>query len=365
MAVSSPAFASSRVPSLAGPTVVEGSLSGAPSLSGDRVALYAMPPQSFMNKLRVGESFQGKLVGSTTSSPTGAYTIRVSDPEAITSSSYDGIVNFQVWAAGHVAGHAYNTFYGFSRRLSASGALVPMYGRATAAPERASIALHQITGRDALEAVADSDNVLSSDCWTETSDLGPKWTTVAGLWSTISPMDKYLTYTTGASSSVSIGVSINAGPWATGTAGNTTVTSDAGSQGFPDLKGINSALGQTKMEEGFFQTCQISSEVSTFPYAVDGGDKWIGNSPPQATYCVSELANSKVTVNRTQAFTFSDGLDLQDTYGISLAATTGYSSTASIEYDFPDADYACGTASYPLRDTAHGVVADASSSGNS
>jgi hypothetical protein len=70
-------------------------------------------------------------------------------------------------------------------------------------------------------------------------------------------------------------------------------------------------------------------------------------------------------MNKTQAFTFSGGLDLQETYGISLATTTGYLTTASVENDFPDADYACGTASYPLRDTAKGVVADSSSSGNS
>lgn len=61
------AFATAA-PSLAGRIAIEGQVTGSPSLGGVRLVLYAMPPQPFMNKLRVGDHVQGQLVGVATSS---------------------------------------------------------------------------------------------------------------------------------------------------------------------------------------------------------------------------------------------------------------------------------------------------------
>jgi hypothetical protein len=162
-------------------------------------------------------------------------------------------------------------------------------------------------------------------------------------------------------------VSVNDGPWASGTAGNTTFTQTGGGTSFPDLKASTApgARRRWKMKEGRLRHLRDLDGSRDLPYAVDGGGQWIGNSPPSASYCVPYLSGSEINMNRTQAFTFSDGLDLQDTFGISLATKTGYSSTASIQYDYSQNGDACGTANYPLRDTAHGVVADATSTGNS
>ncbi len=197
-------------------------------------------------------------------------------------------------------------------------------------------------------------------------DLGSKWTEVEGLWSTVSGVHKYLSYSTGATSSVSIGVSVADGSWVSGKDGNTSVTDTGGGQDFPELTGKTSRIGQTEMEEGFFNTCQISSEVATFPYAVDGGTRYVKSKPPKATHCVHEIKGSTLRMNRTQAFTFSDGINLQDVFGIDLSATTGYTKTASIKYVYSASDWACGTKSDPLRGSgvAHGVVADASVHGN-
>ena len=52
------------------------------------------------------------------------------------------------------------------------------------------------------------------------------------------------------------------------------------------------------------------------------------------------------------------------TFGISLATTTGYMHEIDIKYSYSAAGWACGTKNFPLRDTARGVVADATRRGN-
>jgi hypothetical protein len=118
------------------------------------------------------------------------------------------------------------------------------------------------------------------------------------------------------------------------------------------------------MEDGFFNTCQISTEYGTFPYAVDGGTIYVKSSPPKATHCLPELAKSTLHMCKTESYTFGDGIDLGGTLYIDLAATTGYTHQAEISIHYPAKGCACGTKSYPLRDVARGVVADATVHGN-
>lgn len=341
-----------------GGIVVEGQLTGSPSPGGVRVALYAMPPQPFMNKLRPGVHVQGKLVGVTTSSPSGAYAITVSHPAAISLSAFHGLVNFQVWADGH----GYWTVYGFQRQITAGHALVPMFGPATTTPMRASLTMYKLNRHDA--AIAPS--ILGSGCWVLApgGDLGPVNVKLEGLWSTIKGVTKYLTYTTDASSSVSIGVEVNDGPWVSGHDGNTSVTETGGGQDFPPLSGTTNRVGETQMEEGFFDTCEISTEYGTFPYAVNGGTIYIKRNPPKATACVPELAKSNLHMWKTESYTFGDGIVLGGTFGIDLSATTGYTHQAEVTIHYTKNGYACGTNGKPLRSTARGVVADATVHGN-
>lgn len=130
------------------------------------------------------------------------------------------------------------------------------------------------------------------------------------------------------------------------------------------MAGKTSRLGQTVMEEGLFATCQISGEAGTFPYAVDGGTRFVKSIPPKATHCVRELKGATINMNRTQSYTFSSGINLEATFGISLSTVTGYTTEAAVKYTYTTTAYACGTRNYPLRDTAHGLIADAKVSGN-
>jgi hypothetical protein len=97
---------------------------------------------------------------------------------------------------------------------------------------------------------------------------------------------------------------------------------------------------------------------------VDGGTIYMKSSPPNATHCVPELAKSTLHMYKTESYTYGDGIDLEGTFGIDLAAATGYTHQAEISIHYPAKGWACGTKSYPLRDVARGVVADASVHGN-
>jgi hypothetical protein len=97
---------------------------------------------------------------------------------------------------------------------------------------------------------------------------------------------------------------------------------------------------------------------------VDGGTYYVKTTPPKATHCVQELKGARLRMNKTESYTFSQGIDLGSTFGINLATTTGYSKQAMVAYAYSANGFACGTNGYPLRATARGVVADATKRGN-
>lgn len=357
--VSLAASASASPPSavMSGRIAVEGQITGSPSPGGVRIALYAMPPQPVMNKLEPGVRFQGKLVGVTTSSLSGAYAITVSHPDAISSSAFHGLVNFEIWADGH----GYWTVFGFQRQI-AGHSLAPVFGPATSSPQRAVLTMYKLGKHDA----AIPASAMIAGCWVLApgGDLGPVNAAVDGLWSTIKGVSKTLGYTVDASSSISIGVSISDGPWVSGHDGTTSVSNTSGGEDYRPVPGRESKVGDTQMEEGLFNTCQISAEVATFPYQVNGGAWYVKTTVPDATHCVFQQSGSTLHMDRTKATTFGDGITLGGTFGIDLAATTGFSHEAYVKYHYSAKGYACGVKGKPLAQTARSVVADATVRGN-
>jgi len=75
-----------------------------------------------------------------------------------------------------------------------------------------------------------------------------------------------------------------------------------------------------------------------------------------------------VKEDSTQAFTFSAGILIGVLgFGVDISNSTGYSSDTTLETDFSQQGYACGSTNYPLRTDPgpSAVVADEHSSGNS
>jgi hypothetical protein len=371
MAVSSPALAS-RVPSLAGFSVVHGQLSGAPSLSGIRVVLYAEPGPLFMKHLHQGERFYMKLVGSATSSATGAYTIRVSHPDAITSSeNQEGIVQLWIMAGGH----GYASLRGLPTRVADRGTMLAgLYQKPSLTGVSAALTLHHVTGPSVKgHSVAAVDAVATGDCWTLLDDAGQTEGKVGGMWSTIKPVTKKLTYSDGSTTGTSIAISTSTGGgnWSvSGNTGTNAVTNDSATQGFPNSTGNTSVADYTQMEVGVFESCEISADIAAFPYAVNGGASEPAASPPHATYCTYQAggAGDFVNLHTTKAITYTEGIDLSALgFGVNLSSSTGYSTDTSQENDFSAQGYACGVTNYPLRTTPVGPsaqVADEHSTGN-
>ena len=79
-------------------------------------------------------------------------------------------------------------------------------------------------------STAEPEGALTAGCWVLYSDLGQTLARIGGLWSTILNVNKTLSYTVDASSSVSIGVSVSDGPWVSGSDGTTTVTNTGGGE---------------------------------------------------------------------------------------------------------------------------------------
>lgn len=321
-----------------------------------------------MARLHVGEHVQNRLVGTATSTAAGAYTVRMSHPAAITSSVYNGYVNLMIMAAGH----DYASLYGLPLKVTAGGTiprLTPMYGKATAVPARARLHLYRLSRSGQVPTAATTaaaDAAATSGCIILTQDLGPRWDRIDGLWSTIAGVRKNLSYTQGSTSTIGIGINVDGGGWVTGQAGTTSVTGGSSTVTFPEETGYTSVYDQSEFELGIFQDCTISPELEVFPYAWDGGALPATSSGnPQATYCVYEASGTTQSVNRNEAFNFQDGIGLVDTFGINLSSVTGYSSSTTLSYTYTRSRYMCGTHNYPARSFPGGIVADATSSGNS
>jgi hypothetical protein len=317
-------------------------VTGAPVLGGVRITLYAQPPQPVMRRLRVGERFYGKLVGTATTSASGAYTIRVTYPEAITSSEYYGNVNLMVEAAEP----GWSTFYGVPRKVVDNGTkLVSTVSDTSGAPAKATLALHRVSKSDASVGVVPA----TDDCWVLTTDDGPVLDRIDGVWGEMDGVRKYLSYTAGSTSTVGIAEDADGSGWVSGNNGTTTVVSGSMTQPFPEKPDYTSVIWRSEFEEGTFDSCEISADIASFPYGWNGGAYAETNSPPSATHCVYEPATSDPQVGSTAAMTWSDGISLGSPINVSLSSVTGYTSTTAVTYSYTVNGYFCGTRNYPGR----------------
>jgi len=66
-----------------------------------------------------------------------------------------------------------------------------------------------------------------------------------------------------------------------------------------------------------------------------------------ARMCEREYAPTKITLDKTTAWTFSVGVDITKFIGINLSAQTGYDTDLKDTYKFTKTDYLCGRTDFP------------------
>jgi hypothetical protein len=348
-----------------------GQIAGRPSADRIRVYLYAEPGALFMKHLHQGQHFQMKLVGSAMSSATGAYTIRVTDPAAITSvENQEHIANLWVMAADH----GYVAWRGVAVRVANGGTmLASMFGKASLSPLNAPLQMRHWHVQSSHSPAA-VDVAATSGCWVLSVDVGQVESTIGPMYSTIRPVVKKFSYVDGSTTGTDIALTSDASGDNYTLSGNTdsnSVTNDSATQGFPNSTGNISKDAQIEMELGFFNTCQISGDGAIFPYAVNGGaaEPDHPKGPPQARNCVHELGGvgDNVIEHTTKDETYSQGIDASALgFGFNLSSSTGYTTDAQSEIDFNAQGYACGGTNFPLRSDPGPsyVVADQFSTGN-
>jgi hypothetical protein len=261
--------------------------------------------------------------------------------------------------------------FAFPRKIVRRGralVAVAVNGGASSQPVTANIHMMALPKAEQLTARG-HPSVCSPSFIVKTQDLGLKWVDIGGLYSIgIAHAKAQMTYTKGASTTISIGVSV---PFTNGSieAGGTETETKTGTEGFtPQLEPEENM--QTKFDfvkiSVRFKGCRGGyTDVEPTEWAT--GQHEVIVKPPGT---VQKNCGGKVPRGGTfgtkdeTAGTFSAGVDLKKEIGINLSAQSGYNKNVAITLTMgKGGGYFCG--SNALLPKAQWVVMDQTQFGNS
>jgi hypothetical protein len=193
--------------------------------------------------------------------------------------------------------------------------------------------------------------------------LGNPWVTVGGEFATTNGGTATFNYSGGASTTLGVEASAT-GEAGTFSASGSETWSSTVTQGFPVewySYGSHHFETQFSEEEEYTECIQTATGVQSTSYFnhVDG---WVGSDEAvsvnsiSAPYCAYEEPGSSdnvlYTADNTKAWTFGAGLSIP-VLDLSATAQTGYTSAASISFEFNANDNRrlCGTEGYPNSGT--------------
>lgn len=340
------------------PAWAHGSIKGAGPPSGVRLELVEWPSGSALAKARVGQKMRLRILGKTTSSSSGSYTLR----SGVTLSK--GIHNLRVLARSSVA---VGTF-AFPRKIVRRGralVAVAVNGGASSGPVTANIHMMALPKAEQLTARR-HPSVCSPSFIVKTQNLGQKWVDIGGLYSIgIAKAKAQMTYSEGASTTIGIGVSV---PFTNGsfTAGGTEAETKTGTEGFtPQFEPEENM--QTKYDfvkvSVRFKGCR-GSYTDAEPTEWATGQNEVIVVPPKAEHCGGKTPKGGTfTTTDQKAGTFSAGVDLKKEIGINLSAQSGYNQNVAITLTMgKGGGHFCGSNHLPPK--AQWVVMDQTQFGN-
>jgi len=340
-----PVTAASSTPSAVSIHGVLTTPSGAP-VGGTTVQLDVWPTNAVLAALHPGDTVPTLSLSSATSAADGSY--QVSIPSGTDLSSFvnaDGAINAHIDAVGSPA-------------TGTSGviihpAVVAAAGLAPHASGAAHLALARMSSHAGdLEITANmhvfthpGSRIAQSRpmrggmlCyWRDIYDEGSQQTIIGVTYSQLAGgVNANVTYTNGASSSLGIGVSLT-GDYGTFSASGTSDVSATGTQKYATQKDIHGTYYDTFFTYHLYgwdcpgYAAPLSYEVQ--PVAWDGGGVQETNrSIPTYIHCRPEGRGESFSAVSTTADTYTVGIS--SSIGINLDATTGYSTSAAVNYDF-------------------------------
>lgn len=207
--------------------------------------------------------------------------------------------------------------------------------------------------------VVESDEAAIGDksCYVTSEKVySPRTTLVGQHGSSSSYATGDFTYTSGATSTLGVGVS-SSGSYGSFKSSGTNSKSSTGSQGYAARAGKGYWGYRTLFKVSKFRYyCAYpgAAGVSFYETRSTGWASgattaiWGSSQLPSATKCTPQEAGADFTKSTSTAITWSNGLDTSGVIGLDLSARTGYETDAKIFFDFPTVDQRlCGTADYP------------------
>lgn len=180
-------------------------------------------------------------------------------------------------------------------------------------------------------------------------DLGSRLTHVGALGSTTTGYTGRLKYTSGATTSVTAGISAS-GAYGTFTASGTTSRTSTGTVSFPTYTNAGYRIMRTQFNYGIYR-CMIGPNVFRWVTRVTSFDS--GSSPwaatmPAANYCVRYSAGSGFTKTTSAARTLTAAVSgMYSAIGMNMSAQTGYNTSLQAAFTFPSSRQLCGTHGTP------------------
>ncbi|MDT7571077.1 MAG: hypothetical protein QOE05_1251 [Actinomycetota bacterium] len=352
---------------LSTPVVVDGTLkdSAGADLAGQQVVLFAWPSNDAMQYLREGDSIKLQPVAKASTDAAGRFQMRLRAMADLKPQvAHDGVVNLEVLATGTQGIAAFN--FGRALRADADGEFLtdPSSAPAPGTARRNQVAHALMRANGASTGNDTSDEARYSKGCTSTLvvDYGVKNGIVGQTNSQTTGVVHDFTYTSGASSSLGVGVSAS-GSYGSFSASGTNSQSSTSTWGFASQGNNIAQRYLTGWRFGKFSLycyapgCACTTyQAQTFSFA--GGVSYQSVGFPGASLCVNFGAGGDFTKASYSAYNFVTGLSVAAVIGIDLSIHTGYSAEAKIHYHNNNGTSRtlCGGGDYPAGNTSFVVA---------
>ncbi|WP_404313160.1 hypothetical protein LG314_04895 [Agrococcus terreus] len=206
---------------------------------------------------------------------------------------------------------------------------------------------------DSPDEVVDSPNAappMVGTCYLS-RDLGSRSTAVGAFGSTTSGYSGRLRYTSGATTSVTSGVSYTSAYGGFSASGTVSRTSTA-EVAFPSYTTAGYRIMRTQFNYAVYR-CPYGTHTNAWRWVTritsfDAGASVLTASTPSAPYCVRFLSGSGYTKETTSARTLNAAVNgMYSAIGMNMSAQTGYNSATKAEFKFPYSRLLCGTNGKP------------------